>query len=102
MQVSKIDQVKSFFWKKTTKKNDELVFLYIGVDRFLKRTLSLGWFLKHTLSFGRFTLEGSNFSPKKKMESNTVSHADSTDPPFRLKLPPLAESFKDGSFPFYT
>ena len=51
MRVSKIDQMKGFTWKKKL--------VYIAVDRFLKRSLSLDWFLKHTLSIDRFFLEGS-------------------------------------------
>jgi len=36
MRVSKIDQMNTFIGK-----NDQLLFLYIAVDRFLKRILSL-------------------------------------------------------------
>ena len=54
MRISKIDQVKAYIWK-----NDQLLFLYIAVDRFLKRTLSLDWFLNYALSPDRFFwLEG--------------------------------------------
>jgi len=49
MLVPKLDQVKAVIWK-----NDQLIFLYIAVDRFLKRTLPLGWFLKHAISLDRF------------------------------------------------
>jgi len=60
MRISKIDQVKEFIWK-----NDKLLFSYIAVDRFLKRTLSLDWFLEHALSHDRFSLEGSNIELKR-------------------------------------
>jgi len=54
MLVSKIDQVKAFIWK-----NDQLLFLYIAVDRFFKRTLSIDWFLKYTITLDGFSMEGS-------------------------------------------
>jgi len=56
----KINQVQmrvSKYWSSERvhlKKDDQLLFLYIAVDRFLKRTLSLDWFLKHALSLDRF------------------------------------------------
>jgi len=40
------------------RKNDQLLFLYIAVDRFLKRTLALGRFLKHAISLDRFFIGG--------------------------------------------
>jgi len=53
MQVSKTDQVKGYVWK-----NDQLLFLYIAVDRFFRRTLSLDRFLKQALPLDRFLSRG--------------------------------------------
>jgi len=52
MQNSKIDPVKVII-----RKNDQLLFSYIAVDRFLKRTLSLEWF-EHAVSLDRFYIGG--------------------------------------------
>jgi len=53
MRVLKIDQVKKCVWK-----SDQLLFLYIVVDRFFRRTLSLDRFLKHALPRDRFFFVG--------------------------------------------
>jgi len=55
MRVPKMDQIKAFIWKK---KEDQLLFLYIAVDRFLKSTLSRDWFLNHALSLDQFFIGG--------------------------------------------
>jgi len=70
-QVLKIDPVnkksitykcvsqKSIKWTRSFEKNDQLLFLYIAVDRFLKRTLSLDWFWNTLFHLIGFSLEGS-------------------------------------------
>jgi len=49
MRILKIDQMNALAWN-----NDQLLFLYIAVDRFSKLTLSLDWFLRHALLLDRF------------------------------------------------
>jgi len=53
MRILIIDQINALIWGK---KSDQLLFLYIAVNRFLEHTIPLDWFLKHTSSLVQFSV----------------------------------------------